>query len=105
MIASLPTRVDIARYVLRVALSGVVFRLFFYFNRRDQAWYFDVTDPAGVPLRSGMKVVSKTPLLRQWIQQGRPDGELIPIDASSDVDPGIEELGERVLLVYDDVNF
>lgn len=103
MIASLPNRTNLVNYRFRVALSGVVFGFRFYFNRRDQHWYFDMTDAAGVLLRAGMKVVADFPLLRQWTQQNRPDGELSSI-AATDTDPGLEDLGALALLVYDDEN-
>lgn len=101
MIVTLPNRTDIARYLFLVTLSSE-FRFRFYFNRRDQHWYFDIQNPDGTQLRSGIKVVADFPLLKTWAEQTRPIGELLAIDAASDVDPGIDELGGRTLLVYDD---
>lgn len=103
MIVTLPNRTDLANYRFRVALSGVVYGFRFYFNRRDDHWYFDVSDAAGVLLRAGLKIVADFPLLRQWTQQGRPDGDLLSLGAD-DTDPGLEDLGALALMVYDDEN-
>ncbi len=102
MAVVLPTPTDLARYRFRISLSGVVFSFRLYFNRRDQHWFADIADNAGVELRSGVKLVADFPILRTWVQQGRPVGDLLVLDPSSDVDPLLGELGLRSLLVYDD---
>ena len=104
-VSDLPVENEPGRYRFRVELSGVEFGIRLYFNRRDDHWFADIFDAAGIPIRSGVKLVADFPLLKNWIQQGRPDGEILAIDASSDLDPAREDLGVRTPLVYDDENF
>ncbi len=95
----------LARYRFRVALAGVVFSLRFYFNRRADRWFMDIGNAEGTLLRAGIKLVASFPALRSWTQQGRPDGEILAIDPSGDVDARLGDLGRRVFVVFDDVNF
>lgn len=101
-VVTIPTRTDIGRYRFSVDLTGVVFVFVFAFNRRDNHWYFDLLDNAGERIRSGVKVTPNWPLLRQLVQQGRPDGLLFAIDPQGNLEPGLEDLGAQVKLTYDD---
>lgn len=85
----------------QVELEGEVFTLNFQFNDRDQAWYFDIEDFTGVPIRSGVKIVSDFPLTRLLASQERPAGEFIGTTTTvDDRDPLEEDLGSRVLFTY-----
>jgi hypothetical protein len=102
MALTIPTRTDTGRYRFSIELSGVVFVFVFSFNRRDDHWYFDLLDNAGEAIRSGVRVTPNFPLLRQLVQQGRPDGLLFAIDPQGNLEPGLEDLGGQVKLTYDD---
>jgi hypothetical protein len=99
---TIPTRTDLGRYRFSVELTDVVFIFALAFNRRDQHWYFSLFDSAGNRIRSGVKVTPNWPLLRQLVQQGRPDGLLFAIDPQGNLEPGLEDLGGQVKLTYDD---
>ena len=88
--------------VRHVDLSGTVYSIRFFFNRRADRWFCDVYDVDGNILRAGLKLVCNQPIFLDWIQQGRPLGEIIAIDPATDVDPGLDELGSRVFVTYND---
>lgn len=102
MAETIPTRTDLGRYQFTIALTDVVFSLRFVFNRRDDHWYFDVLDNEGTAVRLGVKVTPNFPLLRQVVQQGRPDGLLMAIDPQGNLEPGLEDLGAQVKMTYED---
>ena len=93
---------DLARYRFRVTLTGVPFGFRFYFNRRADRWFYDIESEDGTLLRAGIKLVADFPTLFGWTQQGRPVGQILAIDPASDTDAGLDELGSRVLVTYDD---
>jgi hypothetical protein len=101
-ISVVPTRTDLGRYLFSVELTSVVYLIRLVWNRRDQRWYLDLLSAEGEPIRHGLKVVTNFPLLRQLIQQDRPEGWLLAINALDDNDPGLEDLGAQVKLTYVD---
>jgi hypothetical protein len=101
-ILEIPTRTDISVYSEAVELDNVIYTLRFTFNVRSNHWYLDVYDIDGLPLREGVKLVSNFPLTTTWIQQGRPDGEFVAANPSSDDDPDRDTLGASSVLVYNE---
>lgn len=101
-ILELPTRVDLSVYDFTLDLDNETFTLAFTYNTRSAHWHMDVFDLDGQPLRLGIKLVSNWPLLLTWIQQGRPDGELICANPQADDDPSQTSLGTASVLVYDE---
>lgn len=101
-ITTLPNDTTARNYRFRVELSGVVFSLRFYFNRRSARWFVDIRDNNEVLLRAGLKLVADFPILSGWVEQIRPAGELMVINQASDTDPGADDLGIRSLVAYDD---
>ncbi len=89
-------------YETEVTLDGVIFRLEFKFNDRDQAWYLNIKDVNDNQLRSGIRVVSDWALLRLWQEvQTKPAGEMVPVAQGGIARPAlIDELGEDVILTY-----
>jgi hypothetical protein len=101
-ILEIPTRTDLSVYGLTVDLDDVIFSLRFTFNVRSNHWYMDVYDIDGSPLREGVKLVSNWPLLTAWMARGRPEGEFIAANPSSDDDPDRDTIGTSSVLVYDE---
>jgi hypothetical protein len=90
-------------FYFTVDLGGTNYQLKFQFNERDSAWYMDILDTAGNPMRSGIKVVVNFPLLTRWRDDLRPPGELAGIDLTADpIDPTMERLGEDCVLYYNE---
>ncbi len=83
------------------ALEGVDYVLRFAFNERDQYWYLDLLDQDGDPIATSLRCVVGWPLLRRSTDGRKPPGILAFEDASGlGRDPGFEDLGTRVQLVY-----
>lgn len=96
-----PTRSDLANYDQTVELAGTVFAMRFRHNAREDAWYLDLLDEAGAPLREGLRCVPNWPLLRTYMDRARPNGELVAFDARPAPEPAtLEELGPQALLAF-----
>lgn len=92
-----------ARYRQVTLLDGESFVLYFRFNSRDAHWYLDVNDADDEPI-SGMQslklVLGWSPGRLSSIPE-RPAGVFFVLGTEIDVvDPGIVDLGVRVLLQY-----
>lgn len=99
----IPTLADTEFYTERVELDGVVFALTFAWNTREEKWYLSIADADGVALASGIKIVADWPLFQSVSNTDMPKGMMIANDTSgAGLDPGLDELGGRVLLMYMD---
>jgi len=97
---AIPTRTDLEAYEEQVDLDGAAYTLSFAWNRRDSSWYLSLADAAG-PIASGIRVVVDTPLTQFVASNRKPPGTLMALDTSgAGLDPGIDELGGRVQLLY-----
>lgn len=87
-----------ARYQLDGAFYGIRLR----WNRRAACWFMDLSDATGAPLASGVGLRLGAPLtMRLRTRPGMPQGVFGLVDTTgSGVDPGLDELGQRVRLVY-----
>ncbi len=94
---------ELGAFNITVDLDGVDFQLHFQYNSREGFWYFDLLDTGGVPLRSGIKVVSNWPMLRLMKQLTRPAGELVSYDTRGEPsDPDLEGLNVTSIFGYVD---
>lgn len=85
-------------------LSGVSYRFDFYFNERTETWSFDLYDGSGGDIARGLACeLDYDPLA--FVSDNRiPTGLLLFTTGSSDSNPaGRNDLGERVVLFYDDL--
>lgn len=100
----IPASTELSHYTMQVELDRVLFLLTFRWNEREGYWYLSIADSNGVDVATGIKIVINTPLLRRCVSAGRPTGELIALDAATNTsgDPGLNELGGRVVLVYEE---
>lgn len=90
------------RFTQTVELDGVSFTFAFEWNDRNEQWSFSLYDAAGVGLVYGVSLVVGIPLLNRFPNvPGLPAGGLEAIDTSDlSADPGFEDLGSRVQLMY-----
>ena len=89
-----------------VSLDGSVYLLAFRWNTREGAWFMDISDANGDLLKPGIKLVCDWPLtsLRDT-DPGLPPGMLSVFDqGGAQVDPTLDDLGTRVLLLYEEAN-
>jgi hypothetical protein len=99
----IPTSSSLDHYSQQVTLDGVTYILEFAWNRRAERWFMSISDGEG-PIATGMKVVADRPLLTYVSNTRRPPGELMALDTSGgEIDPGLHDLGDRVLLMYREV--
>lgn len=87
-------------YSMRVRLDGAYYTLRFRWNVRAVVWILDVLDAAGAAIALGIAVRSGVPLNNSANGAG-PPGMLWAQDTSgTGADPGFDELGGRVVLIY-----
>jgi hypothetical protein len=97
----IPTRSDVFFYDLQVNLEDVTYTLQFRWNVRLGAWFMSIFDEQGTtPILVGLRLVADWPL--GAYNTGRnPPGVFVAHDTSSQgIDPGVDDLGSRVQLVY-----
>ena len=101
-VLQLPTSTTVPFYVFEIELDGVLFRLQFKFNQRDQAWFLSILDTNDNQLRSGIRVVSDWTLLRLWQEiDKKPAGEMMAVAQGTIARPAlINELGSDVVMTY-----
>lgn len=105
MIRRISTEGDTTRgsYTQRTVLDGREYLLRFRWNQRAAKWYLSIYDQNEIPIYEGIKIVTNFPLLGYRIVDARrPPGEIIAVDVTSDRDPGLYDLGSRVVLMYVD---
>jgi hypothetical protein len=89
---------------MQVVLDGSTFTLEFRWNTREQAWYLNVSDEAGVLIRGSVKVVVNWPLAARVVNPKKWPGRLVAQDTTGlQTNPGIADLGDRVALIYFEV--
>ena len=91
-----------SRYEIEVELDGVVYRMDFRYNGRQQSWFMELADGVGDVIRSGIRIVSSFPLTQRLASRNRPDGTLLGVITIGDeIDfPDLEQLGNEVTLTY-----
>lgn len=85
---------ELGAFNFTVNLEGNDYRFDFRYNKREDFWYFDMSDVVGNILRAGIKCVVNFPVIRTMSQQDRPPGEVIILDSRTfPADPQLEDLG------------
>lgn len=94
-------------YTQRVTLDGTDYILRLLFNARPGRWFIDVLDEEESPILSGFKLSANEDILALVIDDRKPPGSLVAMHYPSQNeapetprDPGIEQLGQRVILTY-----
>jgi hypothetical protein len=97
-------------YTQSLVLDGVNVDLWLSFNTRDGRWYWSIYDTATpfdsdggrLPIVGGIPLIVEWPFWRQFrYLTSLPPGDMIAVDTSGQhLDPGQDDLGNRVLLYY-----
>jgi hypothetical protein len=83
------------------SLEGSNYIFTFRWNTRAEAWYFDITDENGTVLVSGRRLVVDWPIVGVREAPRVFPGILWAYDTSGQqLDPGVDDLGDRVILLY-----
>lgn len=89
-----------SNYTQTVALDGAEYDLKLRWNQRDGRWYLSLSKD-GSRILSGVRVVSNWDLSPVGRSLPWPPGVLFAADMTGiGTDPGLAELGERVVLAY-----
>jgi hypothetical protein len=103
-VVTLPTRTDgYPAYDFEVELDGRAYVCVLRWNEREGSWYLSLLDADRVDIVAGVRVVVDWDLLRRVVDARRPPGVLIAVDTTSAGEPGLTDLGGRVLLTYEDL--
>lgn len=102
---------DVESWTQRTELDGRDYLLSFSWSRREERWFLDVADESASPIAQNIKLVAGWPMLLRVVDERRPPGEIMVVDQAAldaegtpdlqiAVDPGLDDLGARVVLVY-----
>lgn len=101
MAVTLPLRSDLPHYSFTVTLDGGTYGFRFWWNYSCSAWVMDLSDSNGDPIVTGVRVKVDWPLFARYADSRLPPGQLIAQDTTgAQQDPGLEDLGSRVVLLY-----
>lgn len=90
-------------YDLDVELGGTVYTLTLAWNTRAEHWTIAIAEFQGDTIVSGEVIRADWGLFKRHHDERLPSGTLMAIDMSDEGrDPTEDDLGVRVLLVYDD---
>lgn len=98
----LPLSPGTPSYSEQVTLDGALYTLRIRWNTRMSAWFLEIYDTAEVLLVPPRRCVVGAPLLDAFrYRAGSPPGNAIVFDTTQrQVDPGLDDFGTRVLLLY-----
>lgn len=98
---ALPIIAGRAWYDYRVSLSGTKYTVELRWNSRSEHWTLSLYTADGDPIVVGRRVVVGIPLFRRYRDDRLPAGTLVAVDTTDrEQDPGFNDLGNRVQLVY-----
>lgn len=101
MILELPVSQKSPRFFFDIDLEGETYRLEFDFNDRAAKWFMNIRDTNGDALVQGLCIVLGSDILAPYHHRSIPPGGMFAYDTSGkDLDPDVNDLGERVQLIY-----
>ncbi len=84
-----------------VTLEGISYHVYLDLNEREERWYLSIHDAENQPIEGciSRKLVTNWQVLRGATVDGRPPGDIFTSSTSHE-DPGLLELGKRVVFYY-----
>lgn len=99
----IPLRQDATLFDFTLSLDGVAYLFLFSWNSRDEGWYFSLFTQQEEPIWLSVRVVVNWPLGFRSRSTLRPPGLFMAFDQAEQAqDPGLTDLGARVILLYFD---
>jgi len=100
-IIEIPVFPDQASSSQTIAIEGITYKLFIYWNIRDEYWYFGLYLPDDTPVLNGIKMPVNYPLISSFFDENVPPGNFMLLDESGNNEPcGRDELGNRCIFTY-----
>ena len=100
-VQELPVTSDPQAYQFQITLDGTPYLFKFYFNKRRGTWHMSILTESEEELVMGVPVFVGWPILDRFKDTRLPPGTFMAIDTTSDfVDPGQEDFGTRVKMLY-----
>ena len=106
----IPTSTTLSDYRQTTSLDGRDYILRLLYNQREGTWFLSLYDEEEDPIAESLKVVVSFSLLRLLTDPRKPPGILMAFDTTAPtpaagekllaLDPGLGDLGERVILSY-----
>ena len=96
---------DVPPSVQTLTLDGISYQFTLKWNERASAWFLDIADANGAALASGLRVCNAGLPVNSlvYLQANLPAGGIYAIaNASPTMDATAEDLGNRVLLCYEE---
>lgn len=101
-LVTIPTTSEYDFYEFTITLDGVVYGFLIKWNTRTGLWYFDLRNSDGETLASGIPMFPGLGLLSRFGRQDFPPG-LLFVHHVDGIEPyAKEDLGDRLLLMYDE---
>ena len=101
MAVEIPLRSDLPHFEVQVPLEGRTYTFELRWSVREERWYLDVLTEERDPIYTGIAVVLNFRLGARCVDERWFPGALFAVDTSgAQVDPGLNDLGERVILAY-----
>jgi hypothetical protein len=87
---------------VRVPIAGTTYLIRWLWNARGGYWAFSLLDTSGDAIINGVRVAINVDLIGRCIDERKPPGSILVLDPSDagGADPGLEDLGKRVKVVY-----
>jgi hypothetical protein len=99
----LPLRADLPRVDFVLSLDGVAYKFLFAWSTRESGWYMSLFLEDDTPIWLGVRVVVNWPLQLRSRSKLRPPGIFTAFDSAEEAtDPGLNDLGVRVRILYFD---
>lgn len=99
----IPTRTDLDNYSEVVVLQNVTYTFNFAWNYRASYWGLTILDPNGNQIVAGVALRINVNILGIVSDPLKPPGQLAVVDTSgAGLDPGLNDLGGRVVLLYNE---
>lgn len=101
MIFEIPLPQNVPSFVQQTQLDGITYNFRIHWNEREASWYLELGDVDDVSIVASRKMVPDWPLIYRVRDERRPPGELLMVDLTGQGIPAaIDELGDRVILLY-----
>ncbi len=102
MPGTIPVEPSVPDQQFTTTLTGIVYDIRVRWNTRDESWYMDVRDKAGVAIQLGIRLVLGSTLGLASGNPLRPEGRFILIDTSGENrEATLDDLGTRVVLQFE----